>query len=285
MTDALNPPVLKAEIPDQVVSEGASYQFFLGDYVQSPDEASGNVQFYAELADGQALPAGVMCMPDGMLTGLPANGTQGRYDILVMAENDSGIPLTVQFVLTIKERIKIDETSQHFTQLKAKIWEALGEGLPLPDLGDLLNRPITHEDIAYLLERFATLKIWDVYNLDPTSEPVLLNLPGVSKHYNVYDRGCYIVAAPKDLYNEERTSADALITAKAMAAEVHKRGWTVEFTGFAKMAKAAWVELQVLGKKTGKEIEVIRYDPDPADLRLIEAEVNAESVLGVRKSI
>lgn len=283
MADDLKPPVLIAAIPPQIVNEGATYQFNLSDFIQSPDKISGEVQFFSELADGRALPGGLICLPNGVFSGIPANGTAGNYDVIVMAENDSGIPFTVEFKLTIKERIKIEDANQHFTELKAKVWAALGEGLPLPDLSELINRPLTHDDIYYLIKRFATLKVWDVYNLDPPLEAKIIQLEGVSPHYNVYDRGCYIVAAPKDLYSEERTIADALQTAKAMAVEVYKRGWTVELTGFGKMARACWVELQVLSEKHDKSIEIIHYNPTPTDRRLFEAERKAEVVFGRKR--
>jgi hypothetical protein len=279
----LNSPILKTEIPAQVVNEGASFTLRLNDFIQSPDEASGKVQFFAELADGQSLPQGLICTTDGLVTGIPADATRGVHRVVVMAENDSGIPFTASFDLTIKERIKIEDISQHFTDLKAKVWEALGEGLPLPDLGELMDRPLTHDDIYYLLKRYATLKIWDVYNLDPPSEPKLISIEGVSKHYQVFDRGCYIIGVPKDLFTYERTIEDGLLTAKAMANEVYKRGWTVEFTGFGKMARACWVELQLLGDKHEKPIEIIHYNPTPKDMRLYEAESKAEMVFGKKK--
>lgn len=283
MADELKPPMLKTEIPAQVVNEGASFTFNLNDFIQSPDAASGKVHFFAELADGESLPAGLICTTEGLVTGIPADKTQGSYNVVIMTENDSGIPFTTSFAFTIKERIKIDSINQHFTDLKAKLWQALGEGLPLPDLSELMDRPLTHDDIYYLLKRFATLKIWDVYNLDPPSEPKLLALEGVSKHYHVYDRGCYVVGVPKDLFSYERTMEDALLTAKAMADEVYKRAWTVEFTGFGKMARACWVELQILGVKHDKPIEIIHYNPTPKDIMLFEAESKATTVFGRKR--
>lgn len=283
MADELKTPVLKTDIPAQIINEGASYSFNLSDFIQSPNAASGKVRFRAELADGQSLPEGLICTPEGLVTGIPADDTQGAYNIVIMAENDSGIPFTTSFMLTIKERTKLEDINQHFTDLKAKIWEALGEGLPLPDLTELMNRPLTHDDIYYLLKRFATLKIWDVYNLDPPSEPKPLDLPGASNHYHVYDRGCYIVGAPKDLFSYERTLEDALLTAKAMANEVYKRAWTVEFTGFGKMARASWVELQILSDKNDKPIEIIHYNPTSKDILLYEAESKATTVFGRKR--
>src|SRR5947207_2433678 len=121
MADELKPPVLKAEITSQIVNEGASYQLNLSDFIQSRTEADGKVHFFAERIDGQALPQGLICLPNGMLSGIPAKGTHGTHEISVTAENDSGIPFTTQFALTIKEALQMDAMNQHFTELKAKI--------------------------------------------------------------------------------------------------------------------------------------------------------------------
>ncbi|MBV8802692.1 MAG: hypothetical protein JO131_06995, partial [Gammaproteobacteria bacterium] len=139
---------------------------------------------------------------------------------------------------------------------------------------------LTAVEIYYLMQRFATLTIFDVYNLDPPGKPILLNLPGASPHYNIYDRGSCIVGTPKELFSHERTLEDALVTAKVMAREVHKRGWTLELVGFQKMMRATWVEMQVLGKKTGNYLDVLHYTPTNYDQRLYEAELQSGMSLG-----
>lgn len=280
MAEELNPPILVKEIPMQVVHEGGILNFNFNEFIESPDAASGVVRFFAELSDGRALPQGVICTTDGLLTGIPANGTQGTYEAMIVAENESGIPFTVQFQLVIKPRMEMEEVNRYFTGLKGQIWEALEEGMAPPELTELLNRPLTHDDIYYLMMRFATLKIWDVFNLEPPTEAKLIEIEGVSPHFNVYDRGSYIVGTPKDLFSYERTLEDALQTAKAMAREAYRRSWTVEMTGLGKMARACWVEFHLLMEKHGKQIEIINYAPTPKDKFLFEAEIKAETVFG-----
>lgn len=280
MTKELKPPILIQPIPAQVINEGAVYTLNLNDFIESPDAASGVVRFFADLTDGRALPQGVICTSDGMVSGIPAKGTQGSYDVTVVAENDSGLPFTAQFQFTIKQRIEMEKIDRYFTDLKGKVWEALEEGLPPPDLTELLKRPITHDDIYFLIQRFATFKVWDVFNLDPPGEAKLLQIEGVSEHFNVYDRGSYIVGVPKDLFSQERTIEHALQTAKAMAREAYRRSWTVELTGLVKMARACWVELQLLMEKHGKRIEIINYSPTPKDVFLFNTESRAETVFG-----
>ena len=107
------------------MNEGAaSGPFNLNEYIQSPDAISGPVRFLAELANGASLPNGLICTSTGTLSGIPAIKTQGNYDVLIVAENDSGIALTVECKLLIKERIAIDASS-FLGDVKSRVWEAL----------------------------------------------------------------------------------------------------------------------------------------------------------------
>lgn len=258
-------PVLIKSIPPQVVNELASYgPFDLKTFIQAPNGET--VRFQAELKNGQSLPKGLILTSDGILTGIPSKSTQGMYEVMITAETDTSA-LNVSLSFTIKPSLT-DKEVDSIDKLKAQIWEAMQENLPIPDLGDLLSLPITKLDIYYLIERMGTLTIWDAFNLDPPSELHLLNLEGTSKHYNVYDRGSSLIMCPKDLYSHERTNLDAMVTARAMAQEVYKRGWTIEMAGLDKWTKAAWVELQILGDTHGKRTEVINYTPSDEEFRI-----------------
>lgn len=270
MADQLVPPSLVKPIPPQIVNEGAAYgPFDLNEYIQSPDPDSGKVYFFAELADGSALPQGLMCTGDGTLNGLPAEGTHGVYTIRVVAENDSGVPCSTEFTFTIKERLAMDTASLGIN-FKSKVWEALKENLPIPDLETILTREISPVEVYYLLQRFATLTIWDVYNLDTPSEKKILDIKGLNEHYYIYDRGSCLVAAPKELFSHKRTLEDGLQAARLLAQEAYNRSWVIEFAGFDKMVRAAWVELQLLGDKHGKLLEILHYTPTMDDLRVYE---------------
>jgi hypothetical protein len=259
-------PVIVKPIPNQIVNERASYgPFNLKEYIKSP-EGSEPPRFSAGLKDGKSLPQGMICTEDGILTGIPAANTQGNYQIVVTAQNAAG-KVDAEFIMVIKPSFAGEDT-EYFDKLKSQVWEALQQHLPLPALGDILDRPVTGLDISYLLDRWGVLTIWDAFNLEPPGEKTLLNLAGVSQHYNVYDRGSCLIACPKDLFNHERTIQDSLVTARAMAQEVYKRGWTIEIAGIAKMSHAAWVEIQHLGDKNGKRLEIINYTPSPEELRL-----------------
>ena len=235
----MEPPVLTSPIPTQVVNEQAAYgPFDLKKFIQVT-EGSQVPSFQAELTTGQSLPQGMICTADGVITGIPAKDTHGNYEVVITAKNEAGEVKTT-FVLTIKPSL-LTAGSEYNNQLKTQIWEALEKNLPIPDLMAIYERPITLLDVYYMLERFGVLTIYDAFNLEPPGEKVLLTLEGVSKHYNVYDRGCCLVATPKDLFSHERTLLDGLQTSQAMAREVYKRNWTVELTGFDKLMRAAWL--------------------------------------------
>lgn len=278
-----NQPILVKIIPPIVINEGAALgPIHLTEYIKSsvPDAAQP-LHFTAEIKGGAALPLGVICTSNGILSGIPASGTIGHFDIHLLVENtENQTKLETSFELIIKERISIGESSTFYTGLKSQVWDALGKNQPVPAFEDLFKHQLTAIEIYYLMQRFATLSIYDVYNLEPPGQPILLTLPGASPHYNIYDRGSCLVGTPKELFSHERTLEDALITAKIMAREVYKRGWTVELVGFQKMMRATWVELQVLGKKHGNLLDILHYVPTANDLKLYESELQTGMPLG-----
>lgn len=274
----MDAPILIQAIPRQVTNEMAAFgPIDLSQYFQLTADAT--VTFRAETKSGDALPPGVICTEDGMLTGIPGRGTSNDYDIIVTAENAGGA-VQAEFVLSIKP-IPVSGDAAYLDQLKAQVWEAVENNLPVPDLGDIYAKEITALEIYYLLERWGILKIWDAFNLDPPGELQLLTLEGVSEHYNVYDRGSCLVACPKDLFSHERTIEDGLRTARAMANEVYRRGWTIELSGFDKLTRAAWVQIQHLGDQHGKRLDVINFEPSIDDVKLYTSQAIA---MGMRNA-
>lgn len=262
-------PKLLKPIPAQVVNERAAFgpvnlrQFFK---FNSDDE---DVYFSAMLKDGKSLPAGMMVLDDGELAGIPARGTTGHYDVVLSVENDAG-KAEAEFTITIKEALLTkDDGADYFDKLKNQVWAALGDNLPVPDLKDLLERAVTPLDIHYLLQRWGTLTIYDAYNLDPPTNKIELTLADASPHYYIYDRGSCLVSCPKDLFSYDRTLADGLQSARVMAREAYKRGWTMELVGYEQYSRAAWVELQVLGEQNNKPAEVINYRPSTQDVEIV----------------
>ena len=254
-------PTLIKPIPAQITNEMAAYGPFDLKAFISP--TTGAPHFLAELSDGGSLPNGLICTEDGLLTGIPAKDTHGNYVIKIIATENTE-SLEAELVLTIKPSLAEDDT-RYFDQLKAQVWEALDQNLPPPDFGAMMEEAINPLEIDYLLERWAVIIIWDAFNLDPAQGRKPLSIPGVSPLYQVYDRGSSIVATPKDLFDHKRTIADGLQTARALAQEVYKRGWTIEMAGYGKLTRAVWVELQHLGDQHGNRLEIINFTPT-ADL-------------------
>src|SRR5436190_12410572 len=94
-------PVLVTPIPPQIINEQAALSpFDLKSHIQS---ASGpqTLHFEAGLANDYALPRGLICTSDGILTGIPAKGTEGLYEVVVNISNEGG-KLEARFNLTIK---------------------------------------------------------------------------------------------------------------------------------------------------------------------------------------
>lgn len=270
-------PVLIKPIPHQIVNEQAAYgPFDLKDFFQSPDGTP--IGFVAELKTGQALPRGMICTSDGILTGIPAKDTHGNYEISITAT--SGLDsMQASFVFTIKPSLTANNM-EYIDKLKAQVWQALEEHLPVPELADIYERPITALDIYYLLERWGTLTIYDAFNLEPPGEKKLLVLEDASPHYDVYDRGSCLVGCPRDLYSHERTIADSIQTAKAMANVAFNRGWTMELIGIEKMTRTAWVEIQRLNEQFKRNLEVINFAPTSDDVKLYVSQAEQDILKG-----
>ena len=265
-------PVLLKPIPAQVINEQAAFNpFDLKRFIQTPD-GSMDILFRAELKNGMSLPQGLICTTDGILTGIPAIGTQGNHEVVVTAENKAG-SIKTEFIFRIKPSLLESSSASYANQLKSEVWQALEKQLAIPNLDEIYAREFTPLDMYYLLERWGLLTMWDAFNLDPPAVKQLLQLPGTSEHYNVYDRGSCLIACPKDLFSHERTLEDGLQTARAMAREAYKRNWTVELIGFEKLARAAWVEFQHLGAQHGREVEVINYEPTDQDYEIYDLQV------------
>lgn len=266
-------PRLINAIPQQVINELAGFHPF---NLQSFFESDTPIRFSAQQTNGEALPKGMICTSEGMLTGIPAKGTVGAYQLIITAQNETG-ETNAEFTLLIRESLVNTETGTSLEELKAQIWDAADKNLPIPDLSELLNREVTPIEIYYLLERWAMLKIWDAFNLDVPGALTPITVEGASPHYATYDRGSCLVAIPKDLFSHERTTEDAFMTARALAREAYSRGWTMDLVGFDKLIRAAWVEVQRLNQIHGRNLEVVNYTVKDKDVKLFNEIMRKEA--------
>jgi len=273
-------PILVADIPDLHITQLSPFgPFDLNDYIASPNDEE-NISFFAELEGGAALIDGMICTTDGDISGIPAKGTSGTYKVNVYAENSTGNPLAASFTLVIHESLKAIQTDE-FTLKKEKVWEALKEGLDIPEVGDITNRPITINDIRYIMEKITPLIIWNVFDVNAPSEKTILQIEGLNEHYNIYDCGSCLVGTPKELYSTERTTKDQYDMAKSLAREAHNRDWTVEFAGLEKPIRIAWTEIKLRDHITGKQTNIIDHTASEKDIgvyeKIVETIINKEN--------
>jgi hypothetical protein len=148
---------------------------------------------------------------------------------------------------------------------------------PIPPEGEDApqGQSVTPLEVYCLLERWATLIVWNSDNLEPVGEPKALTLKGANSHFHFYDRGSALVTVPKNLFSHERTLRDALDAARTLAKEVYQRGWMVEMAGFEKMARAFWVAMQHLEDQYGKALKILYYDPTMRDHEIYLREATA----------
>lgn len=258
-------PVLKSPIPAQAVNERAAFgPFDLSDYFEASES---ELHFVAQLPDGSGLPKGMICLDNGIVTGIPAKGTRGEYAIQVEVSNDDG-DLQATFNLNIMPAILEKDSQEYFDDLKQRVWQALDQNLPIPDISDLLGRDVTPLEVYLLLERWATIKIYNVADLSAPGAKQELKLEGMSDAYVAYDRGSCLVASPRDIFSDKHTIADGIKAAQALAREAYKREWAVELIGFDKLTRAAWIEVQHLIEQHKKPMDVMNYEPTVHDLQV-----------------
>ena len=199
---------------------------------------------------------------------LPALRPEDEWspDTTIADEFEQSIQMDEEEERALLEALQEDSEKQDpFTEEKRAIWEAIIQGQSIPELKELMDRPISHQEIYYLLSRISYFVIWDANNSAPAGELRALALKGASEMFHVYDRGSCIVATPKQLFDHNRTLRQGVDTAQAMAKEVFQRGWRVEFGGFDKMVRAAWVEFELLSQKFGKPVSYSYFQPSPQD--------------------
>ncbi|MBU1558340.1 MAG: hypothetical protein KJ588_00885, partial [Gammaproteobacteria bacterium] len=248
--------------------------------------------FEAVLESGDALPADIVCSKDGVMSGVAQAGTAKdvAYNISVTVQSASLEPFTFLVVLTIysAERSQASEEGEMFYEQAKKAhealkqyWQEIAAGEEHPDLDELLNRDVTPEDVYYMLERFATLVVWNADDLNPPSEGKLLKLKNASPLFRVYDFGVVLVASPVNLFDVHRPLGAALETARAMMQEVQRRKWNIEMAGLAKMMTAAWVEVKRLNLDAkDHQIEVHNYEPRKIDFSVLFSEIKPSPKTG-----
>ncbi|MES2204134.1 MAG: hypothetical protein V4496_02835 [Pseudomonadota bacterium] len=278
-------------------------EYIQNNFPEKEDDTSGDTSvglLYTVETEVGLLPFDLDYTITGMIYGTcrPPALAQSPYKVVVTVTNGSFEPLVTYFELIVLEALRpedewapdttledefeqsiqldaaeeaellktLQEDASGFSEEKRAIWEAIIQGQSIPELKELMDRPISHQEIYYLLSRISYFVIWDANNSAPAGVLQALALKGASEMFNVYDRGSCIVATPKQLFDHNRTLKHGVETAQAMANEVFQRGWRVEFGGFDKMVRAAWVEFELLSQKFGKPVSYSYFNPSSQDV-------------------
>lgn len=257
-------------LPIIVTVEGREMEpFEINNYLDNPNNKT--IEVTAALANGSPLPKGLKCSDDGKITGKPLKGTAAEqpYNVNIIVRDKSGVGAIFPALL----KIHTDESYQEDIKKRddlANYWERLQQGLPLPNIEEILNRKISKSDIYWLLGRFATLTVWNGDDLSSPQDGKIIIIKGASDKFNVYEfyndnrQAVAIVTSPKELFDHDRTMADAIQTAKAMAHNIKERGWNCEMAGFGIMTVALWMEVQHLNSiatEDQKKIDIYHYHP------------------------
>ena len=309
MADKFSLPELVRPIPDQNATIGSPYRLDAKEFIQHPLGTREQLIFSAAGESDFPLPRGLSCDENGVLSGVPEKGTyrpQG-YALFFKATTSKGRYILVDFRLMIAKSIRLDDPKEpveesfdldadfdaaidmaaaemdalerrveseiiddaEMVRDKQKVWQAILNGDTVPEIQSLLDRDVTYDEVYHLMERFAFLAIWNADDRSSAGKMKRLLLEGASEHFDVYDRGACLVGSPKQLFSHERTLLHGIDTAKAMAREALDRGWKVEFGGFDKLVRAAWVEMEALAEKQNKATGYAHYFPSEQDYELL----------------
>ncbi|MAZ77534.1 MAG: hypothetical protein CMF39_02540, partial [Legionellaceae bacterium] len=115
----------------------------------------------------------------------------------------------------------------------------------------------------YLMMRMAFLRVWRTGAVDIKEDSEgggkELTIEGVSEHYRVVDFDACLVLAPRELYSELRTYGHGVQSMRSLMKYVHNLGWDVELTGYKRLVRAAWYEVEKLNLQSKHQISVTNY--------------------------
>lgn len=146
--------------------------------------------------------------------------------------------------------------------LADNITQATGEDGDQIIKEDVFNRAPTEQEIYRLQELFASFIIWNANDLSLADKGREIQIKEAHSSFLTFEFEVCIVATPDKLYDHGRGVAEAVQTARAMADYIFEKGWDkLEFSGYDKMARAAWHRNQENMMRYGYEVEVVNFTP------------------------
>lgn len=266
------PMTLKYLVPTIFAQEGSTIESVdLKKFVAAEDNIAA-IQYSLDALESSPLPSGIQFSSSGIISGtLESNTAKFKpYECIFIAKTSKTdyVKIPVTFIVYKRTILSADKEKKLLEIYEAfdNFWKISDAELPLPDIGSILEREVTTQDIYYLLGRFATLIVWNADDLSSPQNGKLITIEGMSDKFSVYDFGSALVTIPKQLFTSQRGLRDTIIAAQAVAQEVHKRRWNIDIAGYDKMVSATWVEIQKLNKKTPEfQIKVPNYDEAPLE--------------------
>ncbi|MGB0934868.1 MAG: putative Ig domain-containing protein [Alphaproteobacteria bacterium] len=146
-----NGPTLVSSIADVTVREGKSNNIDVSLNFTDADLAAGDALTYsAKLSNGNPLPSWLSIDPvTGVISGAPADGDSGSYDIVITVTDSEGATASDTFTYTVQDVIFGTENQDSLTgTLGADIIEALGDNDTVSgDSAGHLHTQIAGDDI------------------------------------------------------------------------------------------------------------------------------------------
>lgn len=207
-----------------------------------------------------ALPAGLELTSEGFLRGIPSSvlltGSPHKIKILASENRGDNVEFTVE--LYVFPPLTPDDIRNRQT----KIWDDLSKFGEIQQLlPELLSRPVSKEEIAYLLQRFAYFIVWNADDLRLADNGQAVEIEGLNEHYLAYNFDVCLLVTPKSLYDGNRVILHGDEAARSLIQEAHRRKWQVEFGGHPRMARIAWFEAQRLNEGSEFQMQVKNYTP------------------------
>lgn len=261
----IKPPVLVEPIPDITLNAGADIHIDLRDHIHSPNDESGAIRFVVTLDDGEPLPEGISCSPEGLISGqAPKSAIRAEpYHLLLIAKNQADIPLITYSDLIIIEAIAPVEDEQENLSSDAEDKNIFGEEeevLPGDEFDELLDEELEEAAtevmdeirsfdperlesgqfqelyIEYMLRRFSSLQI---YNADFEGD-MEFGAPFVETSetgWPIHHDGEFAMSTSNPhAYGETYVNRGAFVdTVREMVGKAVEKGWsTLGVAGFDK---------------------------------------------------
>lgn len=266
------PITLKYLVPTIFAQEGTTIESVdLKNFIEAEGKID-SVKYSLDSLESSPLPAGIQFSKDGMIFGtLESNTAKYKpYECIFIAkiEKKEYVKIPVTFIVYQRTILSADKEEKLLQIYEAfeNFWKMYDAEQPLVDIGSILERETTPQDIYYLLGRFSTLIAWNSDDLSSPENGKLIMIEGANEKFSVYDFGSALVTVPKSLFDLQRGLSDAITASKAIAHEIHRRKWNIDIAGYDKMVSATWVEIQKLNKLHPEfQAKVPNYDDTPLE--------------------